>query len=172
MSKNISHKVRHERNTKLAEGFRKHLAADGDGLIIHRKKRANREIDADLQRRIDAQDKVTAVRAMLQGAIMERERVEAETEAVYAAVRQTAFIMYGDAPAILSDFGLAPARARRALTVGEKADAAAKALRTRAARHTMGRRQRLRIRADTDPGATPTPSPLPRGPRIATPPSG
>ncbi len=89
-------------------------------------------------------------RAALDGAIRARERVVAETQTVFDAVCSAAMFMYGSAPEILSEFGLAPKRPPRRLTLKEKADALAKAQRTRELRHVMGRRQRLRIRAEAE----------------------
>ena len=61
-------------------------------------------------------------------------------------------IMYGDTESTLADFGLGPRRPGLKTPEIHLA-AAAKARATRAARHTMGKRQKAKIT-----GATPTPS--------------
>ncbi len=156
---NTNNQQRHEMNKKVAYGFRKHCAKNG-GMTVNTKKRTAKEIDSDLQRRAGAEDAVTLARAALHGAVLERQKIEEETAAVFAAVRQTALIMFGNAPEILADFGLAPRKERRSLSVEEKTAAVDKQMLTKKARHVMGRRQRLEIRAEATPAvAAPTATP-------------
>jgi hypothetical protein len=56
-------------------------------------------------------------------------------------------VAYGTSPDVLADFGIAP-KARTPLTVEAKAAAAAKRAATRAARHTMGSKQKKGIKGD------------------------
>jgi hypothetical protein len=56
-------------------------------------------------------------------------------------------VAYGTSPDVLADFGIAP-KARTPLTVEAKAAAAAKRAATRAARHTMGTKQKKGIKGD------------------------
>lgn len=157
MSGNISKKARHELNKKVAFGFRKHCAKNG-GMVVDNKKRTAKELDSDLQRRADAEDAVTAARAALSGAILAREQAEVATQDVFNAVRQSALFMFSSSPEILADFGLAPRKQRRTLTVEEKADAVTKAKQTKVARHVMGKRQRLQIRAEATPAVAAHPA--------------
>jgi hypothetical protein len=150
MAGRISSKERRRKNELMAAGFRKHMARRG-GLIVDSDDKTADDIEADLARRIQAEDAVTAAHAAHHGAVLARARIERETDKLYRAVRETALIMFASSPEILADFGLAPRKPPRALTVDEKVAAVAKAARTRALRHFMGRRQRLRIRADAAP---------------------
>ncbi len=177
MSGNINNKVRHELNKQVASGFRKHCAKNG-GMVVNNEKKSAKEIDSDLRRRAGAEDAVTLARAALHGAVLERQKIEAETNAVFAAVRQTALIMAGNTPEILADFGLSPRKGRRSLSLEEKTAAVDKQLLTKKARHVMGRRQRLEIRAEatpavaTEPAAPPAPAPAahPPAPEAKLPP--
>lgn len=76
---------------------------------------------------------------------------------------------YGASPDVLADFGIHP-KARAALTVQQKAVAAAKRASTRAARHTMGAKQKASVKGDvtgvvvtpvTAPKPPPSPAPTP-----------
>src|SRR5579864_7654019 len=147
-----SNKARQDKNKLIAAGFQKHMAANG-GMVVDSTKKSPEEIGTDLTQRAQAEDDVITARATLHGAVLKRKQIESDTKAVYQAVRQTALVMFASSPEILSDFGLAPRKAPRALTVEEKQAAAAKRKLTRAARHIMGTRQRQDIKA----GATPPP---------------
>jgi hypothetical protein len=80
---------------------------------------------------------------------------------------------YGNSPDVLADYGINP-KLRAAPSVVAKAGAVAKRASTRAARHTMGSRQKAAVKGDvtgvvvtpvTEPKA-PTPSPA-TGPSVA-----
>jgi hypothetical protein len=75
---------------------------------------------------------------------------------------------FGTQPDVLADFGLHP-KARAQLTVEKKTAAAVKRKATRAARHTMGSKQRKRVKGDVT-GVTVTP--VVAGQPIATAPTG
>jgi hypothetical protein len=75
-------------------------------------------------------------------------------------------VAYGTSPDVLADFGIAP-KARTPLTVEAKAVAAAKRAATRAARHTMGTKQKKGIKGDVT-GIILTPVKAP-APTVATP---
>jgi hypothetical protein len=63
---------------------------------------------------------------------------------------------FGNLPDVLADFGLAPKKARSPVTSEVKAAAAAKRKATRAARHTMGSKQKQAVKGDVV-GITVTP---------------
>ena len=77
--------------------------------------------------------------------------LRAFTGALVAYVKAT----LGGSPEVLADFGIVP-KARAPLTVEAKATAAAKRAATRAARHTMGTKQRKVVKGDVV-GITVTP---------------
>jgi hypothetical protein len=77
----------------------------------------------------------------------------------YVAFVKAAF---SASPDVLADFGLRPKKARTPLTVEEKAAAAAKRKATRAARHTMGTKQKKGVKgAVTGVVVTPVTAPQP-----------
>ncbi len=159
MPGDYSKKERHDMHEALAHGFRKHCVKDG-GMIINTKKRTGAKIASELERRAAAEDAVGAARAALQAALDDRDRIEKETQEYYDAVRAMVFVAFGKSPEILVDFGLEPAKPPRQLTTEEKKAAVEKARATRAARHVMGRRQRLKIRAEPAPVEAPVVVPL------------
>jgi hypothetical protein len=80
---------------------------------------------------------------------------------------------YGTSPDVLADFGISP-KARTPLTVEAKAAAVAKSAATRAARHTMGTRQKKGVKGDvTGIILTPVKAPAPTvaAPSSPTPPA-
>jgi hypothetical protein len=108
-----------------------------------------------LQDRIDAAVHVTTARAAWQLAVKEDRQKDEETKKSVSAIRQTILLMYASKNDVLADFGLSPRRARRALSTVEKLEVSEKAKATRAARHTMGKRQKAAITGDAARSAIP-----------------
>jgi hypothetical protein len=113
------------------------------------------QIKAQLQRVATLRSDVDAARATIKAKLA----VEA-TDMPALRTFMDAFVTYvkaafAGAPDVLADFGLHP-RARATLTVGAKAAAAAKRAATRAARNTMGSKQKLSVKGDVV-GITVTP---------------
>ena len=65
---------------------------------------------------------------------------------------------FGNSPDVLADFGLKPKKAATPLTIEQKAAAAAKRTATRAARHTMGSKQKKSVKGTVTVTAPATPS--------------
>jgi hypothetical protein len=81
----------------------------------------------------------------------------AQTGPVTNAVRRIVQGMFAQSPAILADFGLTPLKAGTR-TVETKSAALVKAKATRAARHTMGSKQRAKIMGETASASTGSPA--------------
>ena len=85
-------------------------------------------------------------------------------------------VTFGNTPDVLADFGLKPNKARTPLTISQKAAASAKRAATRAARHTMGPKQKKDIKgtvAPTEPeAASSAPAPVTAAPVASVPASG
>jgi hypothetical protein len=142
---------------------------------------------------------VTALTALLQGYVDNREAVEASQAAAKAKVQtenaqappQLAVLrasesmirsLFGNSADVLADFGLAPIKARAPRTAEEKAVSAAKSAATRKARGTMGKNQKKAIKGSvtaklvvtpvtTSPASPPVDAPAPTaGAPVATPP--
>jgi hypothetical protein len=91
---------------------------------------------------------VVASRAAWQAAVAADIAERAKQKTFMSGVRQSLFVAFGGAIDVLADFGLAPHKARRALTPEEKQVAAAKGQATRAARHTMGKKQKKAVKGN------------------------
>ena len=81
----------------------------------------------------------------------------------------TAFVRanVGATPDVLHDFGLAPRKPNTPLTAAQKAAAAEKRNATRAARHTMGSKQKKSVTGAVPAAATATPAPAVPAPSAA-----
>jgi hypothetical protein len=142
--------VRLRVDKQLISGVPKRLGADGS-MILFGKKYLVTDLVTLLQRRVEVTDNVTAAKAAYEKALLlEREELAA-TRRLVGKLRHMLKLMFASSADALVDLGLTPTS--RPATVAEKVDAVAKALATRAARHTMGPRQRQRIHG------TPVPDP-------------
>jgi hypothetical protein len=135
---------RKSKDLQLIEGTNRHLEK-GWSLIVAGTKYTQSQIIELLQSRVDAVQAAAAARAAWSGARAHDEELSGRTAEVVQAVRQTLLVMFRRSPEVLADFGLAPPKARRALTSAERVVKAARAKATREARHTLGKRQRLAI---------------------------
>jgi hypothetical protein len=132
---------------------------------------------------------VTALTALLQSFVDQREAVDASKAATKAKIEAeraqapsrrgvvSAFVAYvkatfGNSPDLLADFGLSPRKARTALSAEQKAVAVAKRDATRAARHTMGTKQRKGVKGSVKVTVTKTPLAEPQPIAVPTAPSG
>jgi hypothetical protein len=154
----ISSNTRRSSDLHLIEGFQKHLDK-GWSLVVAGKKYTGHDIVDLLQRRIDALHAVSTAKAAWVGARRDDEALNAETVQVVLAVRQNVLVMFNQSPDTLADFGLAPRKARRALTPDELVQRTGKAKATREARHTMGKRQKQAIHGNAAHGALPAAAP-------------
>jgi hypothetical protein len=90
-----------------------------------------------------------------------------QTGPTVRAFRRMVQGMFSGSPDTLAAFGLAPIKVATK-DVATKTEAVAKALATRAARHTMGSKQRAKIKGTTTSAST-GPSPSPESPPAAAP---
>lgn len=100
-----------------------------------------------LQSDIDANDGSTQARAAWLEAVKEARATDATTDTVLEAIEATVKGQYAkasNADTVLADFGY-PAPKKVVKTVAVKAAALAKTEATRAARHTMGKRQKAKV---------------------------
>jgi hypothetical protein len=114
-----------------------------------------------LQDLVDAINAAVAARTAAHVAVQAASAKSAAVDPVLTAFKSYLLGVYTDAKT-LADFGLTPRKPRRPLTQEEGAAAAAKRLATRAARHTLGKRQKASIHGtapEPPPVVTPPPSP-------------
>jgi hypothetical protein len=170
---------------QLINGIDKHL--EKGGLVIDGQRFSRADLVKELQALVATTEKVVTARAQWQMAVADEHAEIRETSTFVTGLRQTLLIMFASSNDVLADFGLAR-RARRELTPVEKVQRSAKAQATRAARHTMGKREKEKIKSTEDvtvvigsgdggnggashapsspapapaPGAAPVPSPAP-----------
>ncbi len=151
---------RNQRQTadeKLMEGLKKHQQAI-PSLLIGGKSVKPADIIVVLQNRIHAADAVIPAKATWQAAVKAERDERAQSKALVSAVRQALQLAFAGSIDVLADFGLKP-RKTPTRSPEDKVAAAAKAQATRAARHTMGRKQKARITGTVAPPAAPATSP-------------
>jgi hypothetical protein len=95
-----------------------------------------------LQKRVAAETAVVPAKAAYQAAVKAANAEISATAATVSGFVEAIYVAFGDDPAALADFGL-PARKKPVLSPAEKEAATAKAKATRAARHTMGPKQKV-----------------------------
>jgi hypothetical protein len=120
-----------------------------------------------VQSRIDSANGSTAAKANWHSTVVDDKTLNTKLAPVIRALRQYVINVFGDTSPVLADFGFTPPK-RATRTPEEKAASAAKAKATRAARHTMGKKQKKGVKGAVI-GITVTPIPAP--PPIATEPS-
>ncbi len=122
-----------------------------------------------IQQDIDATDVADKARAAWLERVQVQEDSHQKVAPVLRALKSAVLSLYGDtqnASSTLADFGYSP-RKLTAKTSAKKAQAADKGLATRAARHTLGKKQKKDIKG-TVPAPTKAPEPVPAP---ATPPA-
>jgi hypothetical protein len=142
------------------------------------------QVEASLQTLVDLRGAVDAAKAATKAKVA-AERAQAPSLRRFVSAYAT-FVKatFGDQPDVLAHFGMQPNKVRTPLTVEQKAAAAAKRKATRAARHTMGTKQKqdvvgnvtgVTVTAVTAPVAptqpvvtSPAPAPAPAAPATAS----
>jgi hypothetical protein len=135
------------------------------------------QIEASLQTLVDLRTAVDGAKAATKAKILaeaaQTSTLRSQMAAYVAYVKAT----FGNSPDALADFGLKPRKTRTPLTIDQLAAAAAKRAATRAARHTMGTKQKKAVKGTittiVSPQPTPAPSPTAPSPVASAPaPSG
>ncbi|HEY4015809.1 MAG TPA: hypothetical protein VGM06_20855 [Polyangiaceae bacterium] len=137
---------------KLIDGMGKHGAAI-PAFLIGGVSQTPAQMVAALQGRIDDANAVVTSRATWQNAVAKDKAGSALSRSYVARMRQALLVAFADQVDVLADFGLT-GRKTRVVTPEEKVTAAAKARATRAARHTMGKRQKAAIKGALEPSAS------------------
>ena len=132
---------------KLIDGFTKHNATLAT-LVIGGTSYKTTDVITIVQGLINSAKAVVSTRATWQTAVAADKAGRAKEKTFMSAVRQSLLVAYSGSLDVLADFGLAPHKARTAPTPEQKQAAAAKAKATRAARHTMGNKQKKTVKGD------------------------
>jgi phage protein D len=142
---------------KLLAGFQKHQATV-PSLMIAGVPVPTTSLIATLQGRIAARATTESSRAGWRDDVQAERTTVSQSQKTMNRSMQALQVMFADQIEILTDFGLTGPKPRTPLTIEQKAAAQAKAEATRAARHTMGSKQKAKIK-----GTVPAPAVAPSG---------
>jgi hypothetical protein len=176
MSTNTPKKNRIDQNAadqKLIDGLTKH-AATIPSLVIAGATVANKDIVTTLQARIAARGNAASTRATWRAAVKGEKDENTSSRALVSGVKQALQVMFAGQIEALGDFGMTPRKTRAPIPPTAKVASAEKAKATRAARHTMGSKQKAKITGENPTGATapvvsPATPPLPAPPIAPSP---
>ncbi len=156
------------RNKKISEGVDKHFSKV-KSLTVGGDEYTPKSLLAVLTAEDDASLAVDSTRAQLGAQVVTHRSAKVTAAALRSALKVYILGTYGKkAVQMLGDFGMSAPKAPGARTVDEKSKAVAKNLATRAARHTMGKKQKLSITGVVSPTATTAETPSSSAP-AATP---
>ncbi len=146
MPKTITNKTtRADRIRKIKAGLQKYYPTTI--LVIGGASIQPAALQSSLQGDIDANDASTHAKANWMVTVQAAQQADASVAPLLRGVRNRVFADFGDAPnaeAVFADFGYVRHK-RATMTAEQKAAAAAKRKATRAARHTMGSRQKAEV---------------------------
>ena len=140
----------------LSDGVAKHATAI-PAIAIAGKSMTTQEIVATLQSRIDSAKAVVSTRATWQATVQSDRALRDKTKTFVSGLKQAVLVAFAGQVGALADFGLTP-RKTRVSTPDQKLAAAAKAKATRAARHTMGSKQKAAVKGAVSPAAPVVPA--------------
>jgi hypothetical protein len=130
----------------LADGLEAVPPAGQDTLVMGGKPYDRKTLIADLRAFAATYQAVEDAEAVHTLAVAERGKIADDAHALYGNVRDTIKTLIGKKNPDLAKYDLVPAKTPRELTLSEKEARAAKALATRKARHTMGKRQKAGVK--------------------------
>jgi hypothetical protein len=152
---------------KLIDGLNKHSQTI-PSLVIGGTSLTTAAIIGILQARLATANAAQSTRATWQTAVKADKDERAKTKSFTSGLRQALHVAFDGSIDALADFGLVP-RKPHVISPEKKAAATAKALATRAARHTMGKKQKAAIKG-TVPATAPATPPAAPAP-VAAPPT-
>lgn len=134
--------------TKGPPGGHSELVVGGQNLVIA-------DLVTELQGHAAKYDAVDETEKQYKKALADRDAIEDKAVTRCQQVRAAIKGALGATNPALADYEIAPHKPRRALTTDEEAAKVAKAKATRAARHTMGKRQKEAIKGQVPPAGSP-----------------
>jgi hypothetical protein len=149
------------RDTKAVSGVQQHLS-NVPSIVLLGTSYTPPELVALFQRQLASIDACNTARASLRDAAQAERDLGKHVAKVHRALRHYVINLKGDQATLLADFGLAPPKVPAPRTAEQKALAAERNKATRAARHTMGKKQKKNIKGQV-PAATPEPAPHANG---------
>ena len=149
---------------KMLSGVEKHTQ-DLVSLVIAGTTYSTADLQTTLQARLDALTSAQSKKAEWQAAINADYAERASTKVFLAGLRQALLVAFAGSVDKLADFGLVGRKSAN-ITPQQRVAAAQKAKATRAARHTMGKKQKELIKGDVT-GVSVTPITTPAAPVAA-----
>lgn len=167
-TKNANRTQQQTADQNLVDGLKKHEQTLSS-LVIGGTSLKTADILSILQARITARGGAVSSKATWQTDVKADHDERAKTKTFVSGLRQALQVAFAGSIDALADFGL-KARKVRVTTPEQKAAAAAKAKATRAARHTMGSKQKAKVKGtvpQTAPATPPSPAPALTPPKPA-----
>jgi hypothetical protein len=156
---------------KLIDGLKKHEQTL-TFLVIGGTSLKTVDLIGILQARIDSANTAVSTRATWQTGVKADQDERAKTKTIVSGLRQALLVAFAGSIDTLADFGLKPRKQPAPRTPEQKAAAVAKAKATRAARHTMGTKQKAQVKGTVPqavPATPPAPATAPTAPKPAEP---
>jgi hypothetical protein len=150
------------------DGLTKHAQAL-PSIVIAGTTYPTSDLIAILQTRLDALNAAETARAAWQAAVQRDYAQRTGTKGILSGIRQATQVAFAGHIDVLADFGLV-GRKPAVISPETRVAAAQKAKATRAARHTMGPKQKAAIKGDVT-GVSVTPITAPAAPTVAPAPS-
>jgi hypothetical protein len=113
-------------------------------FLVHEQTLTAAAVVSMLQTRVMAAANAVTSQAAYHAAVKAADTALRSSAPTVSGIVETIYVAFGEDPAALADFGL-PVRKKGTLTPAQRIAATAKAKATRAARHTMGAKQRAAV---------------------------
>jgi hypothetical protein len=155
MGTNKNKATRQNSNRKIVSAIKKHLSGS---VTLEGVKYAPAKLAKMFQDGIDVADATDAASKAWHAAVATEQASTQGLSSAQTLLRNYVSATYGEASTVFSDFGFVP-RAVRTVNAATKAEAVQKREATRAARHTMGKREKLDVKGWSEPAASSTTAP-------------
>lgn len=147
--------TRQNSNRKIVGAIKKHLSGS---VTLAGVKYTPAKLAQMFQEGIDVSDATDAANRVWRAAVAKERATTQELSGVQTSLRNHVSALFGETSTAFSDFGFAPKQVTP-VDVATKAEAVAKREATRAARHTMGKRQKEEITGETSPAVAASTTP-------------
>jgi hypothetical protein len=158
--------------TRLVAGSKEHFSTVSS-LTFGNRTFTPAQIEASLQTLIDLRTAVDTARSATKANLVAEAAQTPSLRSLMAAFVAFVKVTFGNSPDTLASFGLKPRKTPVPLTIDQLAAAAAKRAATRAARHTMGTKQKQKVKGTittiVTPPMAPAPAPVAPSPVVSAP---
>jgi hypothetical protein len=158
-------------DTKLIAGTQKHQNNLPATIVLAGQTVTPAQVVTTLQGRIATANATLAAKGSLAAAVAADHNERSQTDTLVADYRAWILLTYRNQPDVLADYGVSPHKKPGAKDASTKVVAAAKAKATRAARHTMSKKQKAAIKGTLTGPVVIEPSPALVASPVAEPPA-